>query len=129
MNDEFRAGQRGRGHLGRRPTGLVPPFDSEQATRFIAALEALSLNMRRAFGSALAVWGEGGRLAGRQRVGRAAVCAARLPVGTGEGRRAHAQNCAPGSLEERAHGRGLYAGGGGEAGGEVVGVCMILASR
>ena len=69
--------------------GLFRPFDSEQATRFEAALEALAPNTRRAYGSALAAWGEVGRLAGRQRVGCAAVCAARLPAGAGGGRRRH----------------------------------------
>ena len=34
--------------------GLARPFDSEQATRFEAALEALAPNTRRAYGSALA---------------------------------------------------------------------------
>ena len=34
--------------------GLVRPYDSEQATRFEAALEALAPNTRRAYGSALA---------------------------------------------------------------------------
>ncbi len=36
--------------------GLVRPYDSEQATRFAAALEALAPNTRRAYGSALATW-------------------------------------------------------------------------
>ncbi len=36
--------------------GLFRPFDSEQATRFEAALEALAPNTRRAYGSALRTW-------------------------------------------------------------------------
>ena len=45
--------------------GLARPFDSEQATRFEAALEALSPNTRRAYGGALAAWGQVGGVAGR----------------------------------------------------------------
>ena len=37
--------------------GLVRSFDAEHSTRFEAALEALSPNTRRAYGSALAAWG------------------------------------------------------------------------
>ena len=46
--------------------GLARPFDSEQATRFEAALEALAPNTRRAYGSALATWGRWAALAGVQ---------------------------------------------------------------
>ena len=46
--------------------GLARPFDSEQATRFEAALEALAPNTRRAYGSALAAWGRWAALAGVQ---------------------------------------------------------------
>ncbi len=44
--------------------GLFRPFDSEQATRFEAALEALAPNTRRAYGSALAAWGRWAALGG-----------------------------------------------------------------
>ena len=44
--------------------GLFRPFDSEQATRFEAALEALAPNTRRAYGSALAAWGRWAALQG-----------------------------------------------------------------
>ena len=44
--------------------GLVRPYDSEQATRFEAALEALAPNTRRAYGSALATWGRWAALLG-----------------------------------------------------------------
>ena len=44
--------------------GLARPFDSEQATRFEAALEALAPNTRRAYGSALATWGRWAALVG-----------------------------------------------------------------
>ena len=43
---------------------LVRPYDSEQATRFEAALEALAPNTRRAYGSALATWGRWAALLG-----------------------------------------------------------------
>ena len=46
--------------------GLVRPYDSEQATRFEAALEALAPNTRRAYGSALAAWGRWAALVGVQ---------------------------------------------------------------
>ena len=44
--------------------GLYRPYDSEQATRFEAALEALAPNTRRAYGSALATWGRWAALLG-----------------------------------------------------------------
>ena len=44
--------------------GLVRPYDSEQATRFEAALEALAPNTRRAYGGALAAWGRWAALQG-----------------------------------------------------------------
>ena len=44
--------------------GLARPFDSEQATRFEAALEALAPNTRRAYGGALAAWGRWAALQG-----------------------------------------------------------------
>ena len=44
--------------------GLFRPFDSEHATRFEAALEALAPNTRRAYGSALAAWGRWAALGG-----------------------------------------------------------------
>ncbi|MDE0198242.1 MAG: site-specific integrase, partial [Caldilineaceae bacterium] len=44
--------------------GLARPYDSEQATRFEAALEALAPNTRRAYGSALATWGRWAALLG-----------------------------------------------------------------
>ncbi len=44
--------------------GLFRPYDSEQATRFEAALEALAPNTRRAYGSALAAWGRWAALGG-----------------------------------------------------------------
>ena len=60
---------------GRRPSwspsrmprsGSPGRFDSEQATRFEAALEALAPNTRRAYGSALAAWGRWAALGGVQ---------------------------------------------------------------
>ena len=44
--------------------GLARAYDSEQATRFEAALEALAPNTRRAYGSALATWGRWAALLG-----------------------------------------------------------------
>ena len=44
--------------------GLVRAFDAEHSTRFEAALEALSPNTRRAYGSALAAWGRWAALQG-----------------------------------------------------------------
>ena len=48
----------------RAAPGLFRPFDAEQSTRFEAALEALSPNTRRAYGSALAAWGRWAALQG-----------------------------------------------------------------